>query len=150
MFLASVNQPNEVSTGSPDAIGPLPVGLPIHQAVYDDLAVHYAALMRALREGDDVTAFGLSLHHLILVTRRHFSAEESVMADSGYPGLDDHVAEHRKLLACADDFLYSVTHRFTKADCHAVASYFKYWLRDHARRCDQDFTRFAAARRLSG
>jgi hemerythrin len=121
------------------------VGIPQIDAEHRQLVDHYNALLQALDEGEDITAFGLSFYSLIVHMRQHFRHEEALMQDAGYPGLTLHRAQHRKLLANAEDFLSSVLTRFEKYDCTAVAKYFKYWLLDHVTHYDRSFAEFAKA-----
>lgn len=122
------------------------VGIPEIDADHRQLITYYNALIQALNEGEDVTAFGLSFYSLILRVREHFANEEWLMQDLGYPYLARHKAEHQKLLATADDFLRSVLTRFEKYDCSAVAKYFKYWLIDHVMHHDAALAAFATDR----
>lgn len=130
----------------PDRTTNVYVGIAEIDAEHRQLVIHYNALIQALNEGDDVTAFGLSFYSLIWRVRQHFSSEEWLMQDIGYPYLARHKAEHRKLLATADDFLRSVLTRFEKYDCSAVAKYFKYWLFDHVMHHDNALADFATDR----
>jgi hemerythrin len=127
----------------PNQTGEVHVGIPEIDSEHRQLVVQYNALLQALDEGDDVTAFGLSFYTLILLLREHFYSEERMMQDLDYPGLAQHKAEHEKLLATVDDFLRSVMTRFEKYDCSAVTKYFKYWLFDHVMRHDRSFANFA-------
>ncbi len=130
----------------PDQTTEVYVGIPEIDAEHRSLVTHYNALIQALNEGDDVTAFGLSFYSLVLRVRQHFSNEEWLMQEIGYPHLARHKAEHQKLLATAEDFLQSVLTRFEKYDCSAVAKYFKYWLFDHVVHHDHALAEFAMDR----
>jgi hemerythrin len=129
----------------PDKTTVVYVGIPEIDAEHRQLISHYNALIQALDEGDDVTAFGLSFYSLVFHVREHFSNEEWLMQSLGYPAIDRHKAEHQKLLATADDFLRSVLTRFEKYDCSAVAKYFKYWLFDHVMHHDRALAEFVVA-----
>jgi hemerythrin len=129
----------------PDQTAAIYVGIPEIDAEHRQLISHYNALIQALDEGDDVTAFGLSFYSLIFHVREHFSSEEWLMQSLGYPAIARHKAEHQKLLATAGDFLRSVLTRFEKYDCSAVAKYFKYWLLDHVMYHDRALAEFLVA-----
>jgi hemerythrin len=145
--------PVDVHTGpyplDPDQTTEVFVGIPEIDAEHRQLVSHYNALIQALNEGDDVTAFGLSFYNLVFRVRKHFSSEELLMQEIGYPFLARHRAEHQKLLETADDFLRSVLTRFEKYDCSAVAKYFKYWLFDHVLHHDRALAQFAMGRACS-
>ncbi|TVR98223.1 MAG: hypothetical protein EA406_07530 [Rhodospirillales bacterium] len=102
-----------------------------------DLQNHYRALLRALRDGKGVTAFGLSFYSFLRRLRQHFESEEVLMKRINFPDRKAHKAEHDKLMADAEDFLSSVLSRFEKYDCSAVAKYFGYWLLDHVDHYDR-------------
>lgn len=126
----------------------LHVGVPEIDAQHRELLDHYRALVRALHDGDDVTAFGLSLYSLLVKVRAHFAEEERLMDAMNYPGRVRHRQQHQKLVATAEDFLGSVINRFERYDCEAVAKYFKYWLIDHVMHHDRalaDYVRGAYA-----
>lgn len=139
-----------VRTGSkavdPDACPEVDVGIPEIDAEHRQLVNHYNALIQALDEGNDVTAFGLSFYSLVLRVRQHFASEERLMKETGYPHLARHQAEHQKLLATAEDFLSRMMAEYEKYDCSAVAKYFKYWLLDHVTQHDRTFADFALPR----
>jgi hemerythrin len=127
----------------PDQAEKVSVGIPQIDAEHRQLIDHYNALLEALQDGRDLTAFGLSFYSFVLHVGQHFKSEEQLMRDFGYPGLQSHKAEHQKLLATAKDFLRSVLTRFEESDCSAVAKYFKYWLIDHVIQHDRAFAAFA-------
>jgi hemerythrin len=56
-------------------------------------------LRLALTRGCGRKQAGELLLRLIDLTRLHFSYEESLMQQAGYPGLRDHRAEHRRMLS---------------------------------------------------
>lgn len=120
------------------------IGIPDIDAEHRQLISHYNALIQALNEGNDVTAFGLSFYSLVMRVRQHFASEEQLMQDIGYPQIARHRGEHQKLLATANDFLNSVLTRYEKYDCSAVAKYFKYWLLDHVMHHDRALADFAS------
>lgn len=131
--------PNE-----PEPTGFLEIGIPEIDAQHREIIRHYEALLRALMEGEDVTAFALSFHSLIHHVAQHFASEEQYMLNIGYDQYAEHKAEHEKLLRDADDFLRSVTTRFEKYDCSGLAKYFRYWIADHVLKFDQQLADFVA------
>ncbi|TVR79774.1 MAG: hypothetical protein EA405_12185 [Rhodospirillales bacterium] len=120
-------------------------GVAAIEAEHRELQSHYRALLRALREGEGVTAFGLSFYSFLVHLRRHFHWEEDIMERTGFPDRTAHKSEHDKLMNDAGDFLSSVLNRFEKDDCSAVAKYFGYWLMVHVERHDKELAFFLDA-----
>ena len=55
-------------------------------------------LRMALVRGSDRLQLSELLDQLMEFTRMHFGSEEELMAQTGFPGLDEHRAEHQRLL----------------------------------------------------
>ncbi|HYC41612.1 MAG TPA: bacteriohemerythrin [Noviherbaspirillum sp.] len=51
-----------------------------------------------MSEGKGKDVLDKVLHNLITYTQEHFRREEDLMRKMGYPGLEEHKAEHEKLL----------------------------------------------------
>lgn len=64
----------------------------------DNTHAEFAALVNnlAVAEGREFQALFLAL---LDHTGDHFGAEEALMADSGFPAIEEHRAEHRRVLA---------------------------------------------------
>lgn len=71
-----------------------------HEVLFKILNELHDAMMRG--QAREVT--GLLLQKLTRYTRTHFSAEESVMAAAGFPGLAQHRIKHRELMKQVDEF----------------------------------------------
>lgn len=56
-------------------------------------------LRQALIRGCGREKISELLDQLIEFTRMHFSSEEQLMAQTGFPGLEEHRAEHHRMLA---------------------------------------------------
>ena len=58
---------------------------------------HYNSLAEAIAAQQGPTHIAGTLGFLVDYTGMHFSTEEKHMAESGYPGMDAHMAKHEKL-----------------------------------------------------
>jgi hemerythrin len=81
----SVAVHTDLSLLDPYQTGEIHVGIPEIDKEHRQLLDRYNALVQALDEGEDVTAFGLSFYSLVLLARKHFRNEEWMMQDLGYP-----------------------------------------------------------------
>ncbi len=93
--------------------------------------------------GKDVAAD--VLRRLVDYTVQHFTAEEKLMANNGYPSLAVHQAEQRaltdKVLASKQDFeagIVSITPE--------LMSFLQKWLTNHIQKVDQKYSEFLNAR----
>lgn len=78
---------------------------------------------------------------LIDETRQHFSNEESVMREHGYPKLIEHHREHIMLLAELRDFIREIEEGKRLFDTATLTS-LKRWLINHVIDYDMDIARF--------
>ncbi len=78
---------------------------------------------------------------------RHFSRQEGLMDDVGYPGVDGHAADHQSLLSelramraggvCGD------------RDRRQLSGAISNWMRDHVQDCDRPFSKWMAVRQIT-
>jgi hemerythrin-like metal-binding protein len=92
-----------------------------HQAIMDGLNELHQEMMKGNRN-DAVTPL---INNLVSLARKHFAAEERLMASAGFPGLADHRAKHREVSRKVQEFIA----RHEKGDM-AAYSQFMYFLRD--------------------
>lgn len=84
-----------------------------------------------------------ALTTLIDYTREHFTYEESVLADSGYPLLDEHKAEHQTITANAEA-LWKEIEAGNEIGEQLVLTIRK-WIVDHINSEDVQFAKFIEA-----
>ena len=116
---------------------------------HQELFAAVDAIVTAVREGRGQQELGRTLKFLEQYTTFHFSAEERLMADLGYPGLDLQRAEHNQFIReladwrqryeadappAAFDLLLDLEHRLVG------------WLRAHVAGTDHALGEFLAAR----
>ena len=85
------------------------------------------------------------LRQLIEYSMFHFSAEERLMQENLFPGLDAHKREHdgfsEKVIEMQKDYLYG-----DKALCLAVISFLNNWVSNHILQVDAGIGHFLAAK----
>ena len=84
-----------------------------------------------------------ALTTLIDYTREHFTYEEGVLADSGYPLLDEHIAEHQTITANAEA-LWKEIEAGNEIGEQLVLTIRK-WIIDHINSEDVQFAKFIEA-----
>lgn len=77
----------------------LSVSVPSIDSQHQKLIALLNALHDAMRAGKGAAMIGGVLDELVAYTRTHFTNEEFLMKAHGYPELEAHAAEHRKLVA---------------------------------------------------
>ncbi len=85
---------------------------------------------------------GELLDELYCKARQHFSNEETMMLEQGYPGYASHLQEHVMLLA---ELKSTFITRFEQGCCHVDPSVFKAlksWFIVHVIRSDREFANF--------
>ncbi|HEY1161023.1 MAG TPA: bacteriohemerythrin [Terracidiphilus sp.] len=92
----------------------------------------------AMLKGQAQSMTGPLLRKLVDYTRRHFSAEESMMAGTKYPGLAEHRAKHVKLTKQVEDHLG----RFERGEIALnveLLNFLRDWLNNHIMKEDHQY-----------
>ena len=92
---------------------------------------------RAHKQMDEILA------DLIGYTDHHFSAEEALMEEAGYPDLAIHRSEHRQLIEKVRRFRRKLDLGMERIN-RPVMKFLNYWLTHHIRGSDNTFARYAA------
>ena len=74
----------------------LVLGVPLIDGQHQELFRRLDALIASIRAGRSREEVGRTLTFLGEYALQHFSAEEALMTEKGYPGLADHRAEHER------------------------------------------------------
>jgi len=96
-------------------------------------------LHAAMLKGQAQSLTGPLLRKLLDYTNTHFSTEEKMLADAGYPGLADHKVKHRALIQKVEG--YSV--RFEKGEITLnlhLMNFLRDWLTEHIQRTDREYS----------
>lgn len=77
---------------------------------------------------------------LIQAARAHFSSEEALLRELGFPGREDHFLEHTRLI----DELRDLQRQFKAGTLSALAmpTFLKKWLVDHIQNADRLYVEF--------
>jgi hemerythrin len=105
-----------------------------HTVLFNSINELHAAMLK----GQARTVVGGLLCDLLVYTRSHFSAEEALMASTGYPGLPVHHAKHIHLTKQVEEYVA----RFEKGDItlsHHLASFLSDWLLTHIQQTDREY-----------
>jgi hemerythrin len=123
----------------------LAVGVPDVDHQHQELFRRAERLVAALRGGDRGEVAPL-LAFLEGYVNLHFEAEERLMRERGYPGIEDHAAAHQ---AFRLDFSQRVLDFYRTGPTALVAltihNWLSDWLRQHIAEMDQELGRFLAA-----
>jgi hemerythrin len=125
----------------------LAVGVPDIDEQHQELFRRGERLISALRAGDRSEVLPL-LAYLDEYVVHHFAAEERIMREAGYPGLEAQVAAHA---AFRKDFAAMVRDYRRTGPTALVAltvhNWLSDWLRQHIGELDRELGLFLAARR---
>ena len=99
----------------------------------------------ALRAGEGNSSVNKVLKKLLTYADLHFSTEESLMQEHGFPGLSSHRSQHdmfrKKIAALIEDY------RASKAGVPVTLLLFvQAWLKDHVRNTDKLYSSYLNAR----
>ena len=82
------------------------------------------------------------LDQLIDYTKYHFSQEEILMKHFGYPGYDEHIIEHHKLLKFIQDIDYIKINRNPSSSISEILNLLVDWIVNHILNTDYKFKPF--------
>lgn len=124
--------------------------LSVHNDVADQ---HHKRLVQLLnRTYDDFTqgapprALGCVIEELLDYATYHFSTEERLMSESGYPDLEEHREEHsRFVLKIA--WIRKNVQEGEKHLSFETISFLKNWIAHHIRECDSRYGEFLAKKK---
>lgn len=88
------------------------------------------------------------MEELILYTKYHFSTEERLMAEAGYPGAARHKQKHQALTAKVEEYAGEVL-KGRAAVSLSILQFLKDWLNRHILGTDKEFAEFVKARRAA-
>ena len=116
------------------------VGDPSLDAQHKEIIDLISKLYVALRQGEGNRATKDILERLIQYTLNHFSQEEGIMKEVGYPGLAAQKAQHDHMRRRMSDLR---TH-LRLVTCHDVLYLLKEWWLEHVQSEDQKYSPYLA------
>jgi len=114
------------------------------RSVDDQHAVLFKAindLHDAMMKGQARAIVGELLCRLLVYTRNHFSREEAMLEDAGYPGLAGHRLLHDELTKQVEEYIA----RYQRSDLtlsNHLANFLSDWLKQHILDTDQSYGRW--------
>lgn len=125
----------------------LVLGVPFIDAQHEELFRRLDALIASIRGGRSREEVAHTLEFLGAYSREHFSAEEALMAEKGYPGIVDHRAEHERFGAELRALLAEYGRDGATASLIIrVNTQLTSWLRTHIYRTDRALVDFLHAK----
>ncbi len=98
----------------------------------------------ALRAGGDPRVAQSILDDLVVYTRHHFSTEERLMEECGYPELEDHRRRHRAMEARVGAFRQEAGEGTISFQLRLM-NFLKEWLQKHILKTDMRYSSHLAA-----
>jgi hemerythrin len=123
----------------------LELGLPLIDEQHRRLVDRYNELAAAYRRREADAELAHRLGVLLDSAAIHFAAEETLMEELGYVGMEEHREEHQDLLQRVGRF-QTVLAEGRQTITLPVLQYLQHWLLGHIRGADADFGK--AARRI--
>lgn len=105
-----------------------------HSVLFEILNDLHSAMMKG--QAQKIT--GDLLRKLVKYTRDHFTAEEVIMAASGYSGLAEHRVKHRNLIKQVDEFAA----RYERGESNLnmpLLNFLRDWLTNHIQKEDLQY-----------
>lgn len=115
----------------------LALGHAVMDAQHETLFTHVGAFVAAVRCGAPVPELPEVLAFIADYVQIHFRYEESLMADSGFPGLEAHRQEHERLVRRLDELVAALGDPPARGALEALATFLAGWLRGHVAGSDQ-------------
>lgn len=106
-----------------------------HTELFDIINELHAAMMK----GQAMSLTGPLLHKLVDYTRKHFSAEEAMLAATKYPHLTEHRAKHADLIKQVGEYVT----RFEKGESAInldLLNFLRDWLTSHIQKVDHEYS----------
>ena len=122
----------------------LSVGVERFDSEHRKLLEMVNGLHDAMQEGKGKALVNETLTGLITYTATHFTAEETLLAKHGFPGLDHHREEHTKLVAQVFEFQREAA--AGRALPAYVLNFLKDWLVNHIMKEDKSYAPFLAGK----
>jgi hemerythrin len=107
-----------------------------HKSLFD--AVN--KLADSFKAGTSKTAVKDSMDFMVKYTVEHFSTEEKIMRDMGYPNLTSHMAEHAQLVRKASELQAKLNEG--KPVTMEVTTFLADWLKHHINEVDMGYVQY--------
>ena len=102
-------------------------------------------LYEAMHQGKGKDVLGKVLTELVLYTKTHFSTEEKLMSQYGYPDYEGHKAKHEKMAARVLDLKKQFADGSLSSPIQ-ITNFLKNWLAKHINETDKKYAPYLAAK----
>ena len=102
-------------------------------------------LYEAMQQGKGKDALGKVLTDLVLYTKTHFSTEEKLMSQYGFPGYEGHKATHEKMAAK----VLALKKQFADGSLSSpiqITNFLKDWLAKHINETDKKYAPYLTSK----
>jgi hemerythrin len=97
-------------------------------------------LADAVRAGNGMLPLGKILDELVIYTQTHFTTEEQLMSQHGYPATAEHKGCHQELIKKVGEFKYAF-HAGDTGIVDSALQFFTEWLTKHIMNTDKAFAK---------
>jgi len=122
----------------------LSVGISSIDAQHQRLVAMTNDLHAAIVSGRGAAVVARTLVGLLAYTVSHFAYEEKLLGETGYPGFEQHHAEHQRLVGAIKELQRDLA-AGKPALSVDVRQFLKNWLRTHIRGTDQKYSQHLQA-----
>lgn len=89
------------------------------------------------------------IEDMVLFACEHFALEERLMAEHGYPNMEDHIQEHLRMYQQLNNLVKTVLHATGGSKAALVSAYLSDWAEQHILQADKELGGFLVARGLN-
>lgn len=132
-------EPTEVAQRPPAIVWDK--SIEVGDAILDAQHRHIVDLMNALynaADGEGLATADAVVHHVVRFLQHHFDTEEAILRQIGYPDVDRHAAEHRRLMARIADAARSADDGSPPSSDRLAVSVWS-WMHEHTSTWDQGY-----------
>jgi hemerythrin len=123
------------------------VGVPSVDAQHERLFELVNALFQGVKKMDQV-GIGEILEELVQYTVNHFAYEENLFRQHGYPGEQDHLEQHHRLVKQVSDFVKEFQSGESMVDFRLL-NFLRNWLKGHIQVEDRKYTSFFVRKNIT-
>ena len=95
-------------------------------------------LHEAMMKGQAQSLTGPLLKKLVEYTRKHFAAEEAMLARTSYPGLAEHRVQHQDLVKQVESYVARFDRGEITLNVHLL-NFLRDWLTNHIQKTDHQY-----------
>lgn len=125
------------------------VGIAVIDSQHRELIERVNQIADGVAKRDQSEAVQEILGGTILFAREHFAFEEQLMAEYGFPDMESHIEEHRRLLQQLNNLSKEDPRAPRRNKAALVSAFLTDWMDHHIHQADKELGEFLAAKGLS-